>query len=291
MRFLIILVTFFLSFFIFPTPIHAHLAGQPPYFRIDGKFSNFYPVLTNANFPEGPLPQDIAPDNYIVNEPINLEIDKSQLELIIPKEIVEKTKFIWDFGDGTKGEGIKNTHSYKKMGSYVISINADTTSFEKNVTPQIIQSVMLNILPNKDYKLPQAVIAINGKTEVNDPVNHMFQVNLRQDILFDASFSKPGSSKTISFYWDFDDEESGSGVSFSHQYKNSREIASPSLRVKDENGFISDTFVGLRNNPKISNQPQQSVHKSSESYIKYIAIAVAITILVVIATVFAKKVR
>src|SRR5579884_4292014 len=136
-------------------PVSAHLAGQPPFFVINDKYSNLYPVpLTSLS--DFPLPQDLAPATYLVNTDLDMKFDITKLPA--PPDVVKKTQFFWDFGDGDKGTGLEMHHTYKKPGSYILTVNAfDGTT----PAPQLLESVLINVLPNWNYKLPQAVIRIN----------------------------------------------------------------------------------------------------------------------------------
>ncbi len=265
MKRILILLLLFLLFV--PQPVSAHLSGQPPFFKMNGKLSGLYPVQTNSYFPEFTLPQDLAPETYLLDQPVTMEIDTKVLAQIIPQPIIDKTTFTWDFGDGSKGEGLTNTHRYKKMGSYVISINAEyTEDSSTKIPPQLIQSVMLHVLPDTKYQLPQAIIKVGGKEESKDSMNDVFEENLTEKIQLDGSLSKAPSSKIVSYFWDFDDGESSKDKVASHTYTAKRQYAGPSLRVKDANGFIADNFVGIRHNPKTHNTIS-SPQSSSKTYL------------------------
>src|SRR5574337_885091 len=136
----------------------GHLAGQPPFLKVNGVYAQLYPVPVTSlyNFD---LPQDQPPDNYLVNQPINFELDKGRLPA--PSEVIDKTKFDWDFADGSHDQGLKTSHIYTKMGSYILKIYADDNTTPK---PQLIESVLINVLPDKSYQLPKAIIKVNGQT-------------------------------------------------------------------------------------------------------------------------------
>jgi len=247
------LLFFVFLWFVFTTPASAHLFGQPPYFTVNGKYSALYPVQSNAIFSDLPIPQDLAVDTYLINQPIQFAMDVPQLEKVVPPDIVKITTFTWDFGDGTKGKGLENNHTYKKMGTYILSIDAAYTDENGNrVPPQVIQSVMLHALPNKDYTLPQAIITVNGK-QINDMPSNPHDVNFSQNIVLDGFGSKAGSAKIVSYFWDFDNNESAKTATANVHYATNRQLASPTLRVKDANGFINDAYVLLKHNPKINN--------------------------------------
>ncbi len=252
MKFTIIFSAIFLissllySLFFIPTA-SAHLVGQPPFFKINGVYSNLYPVpLTSLeNFG---LPQDLAPENYLINQPISMEFDLAKLPA--PPEVIAKTKFNWDYGDGSHGSGLKNTHAYSRMGSYIMIIYADDGS---TPTPQIIQSTMLHILPSKNYQLPKSVIKINNQKS-KDPLTDILRFKFSDGLHFDASESNAPSSKIVSYLWDFGDRSSDTTSTITHSYPGDLSQIFPVLRVKDANGFIADSFVEVENGLYTNNQ-------------------------------------
>ncbi len=229
-------------------PVSAHTIGQPPFFKINGVFSNLYPIPTSSV--EGfNLPQDLAADNFLVGQTLNFELDSAKMPA--PKEVIDQTQFFWEFGDGTTGNGLKNSHRYPKSGSYILAIKAQ---YKTDPTPQLIQSVMLNVLPNKDYKLPQAVIKVNGKI-IKDPLADIIKTNFNREITLDGSSSIAGSGKIVSYQWDLGDTQTSTKARLTHQYDSQLNQVFPVLRVKDENGLISDQFIELENGPDLGNNP------------------------------------
>jgi len=193
-----LLLVFIVSLYIlhstfFITPVSAHLSGQPPYLMINGKYTNLYPVPVSSleNFS---LPQDNAPENYIVDQKLSfiMEVDK----LPAPPEVVKKTTFTWDFGDGNKSVGLSQTHTYTKPGSYFQIIYANDGS---TPTPQLLSSVLINILPNPAYKLPTNIIRVN-KLESKDPLTDVLKFPLTGNLQFEAVASADPSSKIVSYF-------------------------------------------------------------------------------------------
>lgn len=217
----------------------AHTFGQPPFFKINGQYANLYPVpLTSLyNFD---LPQDLAPDNYLVNHSISFELDKGKLPA--PPDIVEKTKFDWDFTDGSHGQGLKLTHTFTNIGSYIIKIYADDGITPK---PQIIESVLVNVVPNNNYKLPQAKIMVEGR-ESKDPLTDILSLDFKGALSLDGSKSVSENSIT-EYFWDFGDQKSGVGPTQNHTYPTDLSQVFILLRVKDKNGFLADSFVEVQN--------------------------------------------
>ncbi|MBI3485550.1 PKD domain-containing protein [Candidatus Daviesbacteria bacterium] len=239
MKLFLILLTLLVVLFT-PKAISAHLAGQPPYFKINGVYSNLYPVPTTSlnNFN---LPQDLAAENYLVNQNLTFEFDINALPA--PKEIILKTKFFWDFGDRTKAEGLKNVHSYSKEGSFILAILAQAPG---DSSPQLLQSVMLNILPDKNYKLPKSKIKINGQT-VKDPLIDVIKVKFDSQLSLDGSDSTGGSAQIASYFWDLGDQKTSSEKTLTRTYSKDLSQLFPVLRIQNSDGFIADSFVEIEN--------------------------------------------
>jgi hypothetical protein len=223
-----------------PSKTYAHQVGQPPFFKINGTYSGLYDVGPRATVSEFVLPQDNSPATYLVNVPIVFEFDENQLPFA--KELISKITLLWDFGDGQKGQGMKNTHRYTKMGSYILTVNAKFSDSTAGAATPLIQSVLVHVLPSKDYVLPKAVITVNGK-EPQDALSKSYQMNIRQPMTFDATLSKRGSAEIASYFWDMGDNSRSTLTSVTHSYQDPYFGASPILRVRDENGFISDAAV------------------------------------------------
>jgi hypothetical protein len=219
----------------------AHLAGQPPFFTINDEYSALYPVsITSTN--QMSLPQDIAVKTHRVGETMqfNMEVEK----LPLPLDIVQKTTFSWDFGDGTTAEGITNTHIYTTPGSYVLTIYADFSAVNATFEPQLMQSVLLHILPDDSYKLPQVTIDANG-TLITDPIVDTVDI-YGKEIRLKANTS-PGTAAIKSVTWDIGDGNIATKAAITHTYSPNRQYYFPFVRVIDANGFMIDAYVELNN--------------------------------------------
>ena len=275
-----VILIFTLYILNFPSSISAHFIGQSPFLKINGQYANLYPVpLTSLN--NFDLPQDLASDNYLLKQSINFELNTGRLPA--PPEIVAKTKFDWDFADGTHAQSLKNTHTFSKIGSYIVKIYADDGTTPK---PQLLESVLVNVLPasptggpDKNYQLPKAVIKVNGQ-QSRDPLTDILQFNFQDKLQFECSKSD--------CFWDFGDQKSGFGPTQTHEYPSDLSQVFVVLRVKDENGFIADNFVEIQNSLNRQNniatysaKPAASPKKSSLS-ITIIAIIIFITLLAMV---------
>ncbi|EKD90925.1 MAG: hypothetical protein ACD_30C00056G0002 [uncultured bacterium] len=229
---------FLTSYFIFVTSVFAHLVGQPPFFKVNGIYADIYNV-SSTSLADFNLPQDIVKENFLVGENINFEIDAPVLP--VPEEILKQSEFSWDFGDGTKGVGLKNTHVYKKTGSYIVKVEVSAGG----QTPQILQTTLINIVPDKNYQLPKAVISVNGWSGTGDPTKEFLETKFDKDFNFDGSKSI-SSSKITEYIWDFGDQTSGTGVMVTHRYDTNPYAVFPVLRIKTEDGFIADSMVQIK---------------------------------------------
>ncbi len=231
-----------LLFFLSAQQVAAHGAGLVPFFKINGKLPGTHPLEKQSVYPASfTIPQDVSYDTYLVNEPVSFVIDTNSLAQVYPEDTLNKISYNWDYGDGVKASGLTNTHTYAKMGSYRLTIYADFQT--EDISPQLIESVQLNILPQKGYVLPQPRILID-RQQVGEEI---IPRNLQNPVRFDVSIKKAPNTE-ISYLWDLGDGKSSTKKTLVYTYDSEPALMIPALRVKDSNGFITDTFVLLKNN-------------------------------------------
>lgn len=234
-RIIFFLVTFL--FFLLPArSVWAHAVGQPPFLLVNGGYAPFYDVSLGSNYFN--LPQDKAPNNYLVNQAVDFKIDKTALQ--VPIAVANETVFSWDFGDGTKVSGIEFQHTYSHPGSYVVNITASY----KNEEPTLIESCYLNVLPSPSYQPPEPAISVNG-IKVIDPLNTVYKVDFSQPVKFGGSLDG-ASGKITKIIWDFKDGTSASGWQVNHQFLNSPEDTVVILHVEDDLGFFHDAYAEVQ---------------------------------------------
>ncbi|MCA9392472.1 PKD domain-containing protein [candidate division WWE3 bacterium] len=263
MKKLLFLAIFLTTLTVVPQRVSAHSIGQPAFFRMNGEFVDFYPVpITSADFR---VPQSISKEMYAPNEIIEFDIVTALLQAA--QSDIDQTVFKWDFGDGTTGSGLKNTHSYENPGSYVLTIMAQY----QDLPDQLLESTMINVLPSADYKLPQAKVYVNGVT-TEDPANTPLRLDLRNKLEFDASQSS-AATKIVQYMWDFGDEQTGSGLSVKHAYDLQQPLYFAALRVVDENGMIGDTYVEIihETSPELITQGTSQSDQNIQSFFDHLA--------------------
>lgn len=231
----------FLYFFSFAQISFGHLAGQPPFFKINGVFTDLYPVPTTSVV-DFRLPQDKPPKLFTVGEAIQFEMDKNSMP--VPPQVVDVTTFDWDFGDDSAhGSGLVNTHSYKRPGSYFLEVTAKTSDLPQ---PQLIQSIIMHVAPNGEYKMPEAKILVNGQS-VQDPLLDDVKVSFGEEMTFDASQSVVGTTAISEYIWDLGNGKTANGKTITVSYDKDQYAFFPVLRIVDQNGIISDAFIQVTN--------------------------------------------
>jgi hypothetical protein len=224
----------------YPHKVDAHLPGQEPYFKINNKFTSLYPVLLVPSSGEFTLPQDIAPDRYKVNEEISFEIVKDKLPF--STETVDNSEFYWDFGDGQKTTGLSNTHTFTKIGSYVVTIHIDYDRTDEKEEKELLQSTLLHITNDPKRPLPKVEIKINGKVFDKEKAN--LTLDLSKEHTFEASV---GKEENASFIWDMSDGALKKGNKIIYEHKDNFLILNPVVRATTKDGFIYDAEVIIEN--------------------------------------------
>ena len=240
------LLILFLSLSIFfPQAVVGHGSGFPPFFKINSKIADPYflqnvgAFSTNIN-----IPQDSAQRNFLIGEKINFEIAEESLATLYPPEIMDKIKYRWDYGDKHYTSGVKNSYAYKQNGSHILTITADFNDVDN--PPQVIETALINVVPDNNYQLPKAVIKINNK-KGNAKSYNILEFDLNNSLKFDSTESYSGSSKIVKYTWDFGDDQASSNKIANHQYQLPQSFATVVLRVTDENGFFADSYVNVKN--------------------------------------------
>lgn len=263
----------FFFFYVFSKIAYAHGLGEQEFFTINGQYARLYPVLSTS-LKTLTLPDDIAPQVYVVGQPIRFAIDTNQLPL--SEEVITKTQFFWDFGDGQKGEGLFNTHTYTTFGTYTLTIHAFYQD-EKSTSKDKIQSLMLHVVPDTTYVLPKSVISINGRS-IHDLLVDIFAFRKGETLTFDASRSTP-SGAIASYLWDFGDSLSATEKTVKHQYANNYRIVFPMLRVVDTNGFISDSYAQLTETSSQISPISNKIDNDKKDFFSYMYLLAGIIVI------------
>lgn len=243
-----------------PDQAIAHGLGGLPFFKVNGQDALPYPIFFSTAR-EFDLPLDLGPENYLVGQQLEFVIDENNSP--IPPEELKNYRFYWDFGDGNSGAtGLKNTHAYNKQGSYILKIYAYEAGKCKDA--RLMESILLNILADKNYKLPKAAATVDGQTP-KDPLLDTLKADFSKELKFDAAKSDGGGAKIAEYLWDFGDTKTSNKQEVGHKYGTGHLAFYIVLRVKNADGFINDGFVQIQNT-KFQPGPNTEVYQPKNPY-------------------------
>ncbi len=265
----------------FKNQIFAHAVGQPPYFKVDGIYSDYYPVPLGSTSFE--IPNDLAKGVFVAGKPIEFEIETATLG--IPQEVVDVSTFFWDFGDGAKAEGLKNTHAYQKPGSYFQKIEVTYPEITGN---QILQTTLVNVMDKEGEEAPKVKISVNGK-EISDPLIDVSFIPSGQDVELSAELEGVGDA---SFTWDLGNGQTSTEKTIKTKYQKEqyREQFFPIVRAKSGD-FYADAYAQITTNKEYKQGGQALTEQSTNSDSSKVIIAAAILIAAFVAYKIVKRKR
>jgi len=139
-----------------------------------------------------------APESGCVDEPFVFDASAST------DDSPESLTYIWDFGDGTRGEGKTVTKQFDKGGIYTVrlTVNDNAGSACSMVTAE--NKVAVNTPP----------VARAG-----DDITLCLSANKEYAVVFDAGRSSDEDSDALAYTWEFGDGEIGQGKTLTHVYR------------------------------------------------------------------------
>lgn len=231
-------------FFASVQSVSAHADGLLPFLTINGAYPDVHPIQKESIVPQTfSVPEDVAKQRYRVNEELSFAIDTSVLLRIYSQEVLDTVTFTWEFGDGTVGEGIEMKHAYKQIGSKVLTIYAKFDDPQGSLPPQPIETVQIDIVPDKNYQVPEPVIQADRRELDMD--SH--EVNMQNPVSFEAVIKNQPTAEVVSYTWDFGEGGKSSEQKAIYTYTTNPAIVAPVLKVTDKNGFSAYTFGILTN--------------------------------------------
>ncbi len=237
----------------FSEKVSAHGSG-PPYVKVNMLYAQTNPLTTYTTPTKFRVGADLAsPSAFLVNKQIIFEIDEQFFPnpyrfaanplggIAVPSKEQITPEFQWDFDDGSQlVSGGKVTHIYTKPGTYIVNILVKFPGKTQEYSG--VNSVQLNVVPTEDYILPEAIIRVD-QTVIANPTRDVQEISPGKQIRFSGESSR---GQIVKYLWDFADgsEYSDKEVSKRFKYDDYFPIF-PVLRVLDQNGIASDTFVFL----------------------------------------------
>lgn len=212
----------FLCCLTLPQSVSAHAGGGPPFLQINGSYAQNNTLYAGGSIS---VSQDVAPSTFLVNEPISFKIDLTKL--LVPKDVIEKSTFRWSWQEGSKDYeyGTDLRHTYTQQGSYLMELAVKGPQDNDFL---VLDTVQLDVLPNKDYKAPTAKIAVVGKTYA-----------LNKPIVFQSMVTKDPSAQAGGYEWHFGNELTSREAKATNVYKDQYLFDYIFLKFSDSNGFYT----------------------------------------------------
>lgn len=223
MRFVGISIVAVLLLGLFPQTVLAHSGGGPPFLLINGTYAQTNPYYLGG--PQVPVSQDLPPEKYIVNEPLQLVIDTTKLQ--VPKDIIDQSSFRWSFYDGSKDYhyGTKLSYTYPKVGSFLMNLEVKGPQDQEYF---LLDTVQMNIVPSQGYQLPTAKIATTDTKFLSGKPIH-----------FVAQTTADPSSGIQSYHWYFSNQKAGQDQNPIYTYTEKLFVEYVFLQVVDKNGVAA----------------------------------------------------
>ncbi|MFN7171072.1 MAG: PKD domain-containing protein, partial [Candidatus Omnitrophota bacterium] len=111
-----------------------------------------------------------------------------------------KLTYLWDFGDGETSSEPVVTYTYKKAGSYKVTLTVKNDSGLECDTGVATETVKVNTSPEAVFTTPDVVCR-------------------GEEIVFDASGTTDNTPETLTYYWDFGDGTNGMGKIVTKSYE------------------------------------------------------------------------
>ena len=142
-------------------------------------------------------------------------------------------RYDWNFGDGASATGSITTHVYTTFGTYTVTL---TVTDSEGLTDATSKSITIYAPPVSSFTYSPAV-PTTGET-----------------VTFDASGSSDPDGTIASYAWDFDDGNTGTGVTAAHAYTTAGTYTI-TLTVTDDDGLTDNTTSDIT----VSFAPQSPV--------------------------------
>jgi uncharacterized repeat protein (TIGR01451 family) len=154
--------------------------------------------------------------------------------------------WLWEFGDGTTGEGVAIYHNYSSIGEYIVNLTVidNQGAISKNIT------VALIIKPNSPPSFPKIIGPIEGITETDYNFSFVFDDEDNDKIKYIIDWGDGNTSES-----DFID--SGQFFNVSHRWNESG-VYKVTVIGDDNETTTTEDFEITINDPEPSKIPEQN---------------------------------
>ncbi|MCF8264122.1 MAG: PKD domain-containing protein, partial [Melioribacteraceae bacterium] len=143
--------------------------------------------------------------------------------------------YVWDFGEGTKKEGLTVNHIYQNTGNYKVTLRVEDDSDSPC-----------------NFDTDQINVWVNAQPSVDVGDDIIGSVN--EELTFNGSRSSDSDGELINYEWDFGDGSSGTGEITTHKYS-SPGYYNVQLTVYDNSG-VSNQSASDRLTVYVNDRPK-----------------------------------
>jgi PKD repeat protein len=127
--------------------------------------------------------------------------------------------YAWQLGDGREANAVTIDHAYQAAGVYNVILSVTDDRGLQDVTNTQIQIREVAPTPEpEDTPTPEPEDTPTLGQPPEPVINFPVEARVGEEVTFDGSESRPGSSPIASYEWDFDDGTTGSGAIVTHVY-------------------------------------------------------------------------
>jgi PKD repeat protein len=134
----------------------------------------------------------------------------------------ENLTYLWNFGDGSRGEGEKVSHVYGKGGSYNVTLTVDDNSGTSCDMDSVVKQIKVNTPP----------VAVAGR----DITMCLKDAEADYTVYLDGTSSRDADGDQLKYTWNLGDGTTKEGAKVSHTYAKGG-IYNVTLTVDDGSGL------------------------------------------------------
>ena len=198
--------------------------GNTPTMEANGAPALLHPVTTNVS---ANLPIGIFALTYVAGQPITFDENLSNVIAAPPQNSLQ---LLWSFGDGTQSTTLSPKHVYTKPGTYDISSQLYSDGAYQSFDSAQIH-VVSNTLPDPPVVKATASATVIGPDGV---------------ISFSAAGSHSQDGSKLTYYWNFNDGFTATGMQVKHEFPALTGNWIVGLIVTDGRGALSFTTIHIQ---------------------------------------------
>lgn len=192
------------------------------YMKLDAKQTTLGKPLPQAPIVTQPI------ETVNLTAPIQITFDATGMENVIDLTKYRIISYVWDFGDGQTGTGVKISHDYKNKGK-------NNGLFTVSLTVNMIDLASGETIKNNDQKV---VVSISNVKTAAVFTATPEKGSAPLEVAFDASESSDPDGEIVKYEWDFSENgkySDATGMKTKHVFDKTGNYT-VSLRVTDNSG-------------------------------------------------------